>query len=389
MSNYSVQNDKNLQYYVRFMYKGNDDEDTIHRDAHPTMDDNYYWVNDGTGPKNTFLLMPAEQDSSNRIWYYVFTTSPDSNDCWEVHDKKGDKLEDHTFTGKNDQKFCFEDAGDGMIHILNKGTGMYLYRSDDEYEGHNPIRQDKGADSDKHKFKLIFDKMVYMPNTEGATTTDENELYNITLLGPVPVPTAYQEVPDPPPKVLIGETLIPFFNVSSDPDMIGDNLRDWQVMNRPYYRLRREQQIQVGQVHNLASGASETWSWEVSYGMSDTETDTFVKKTSLQAGFTQNKTAGLQFMGISATNSRGFSLQWELDLTVTVSEALTYTGTLTETDTFNLDPKGQQITYIVWQACDIWTLYYDDYINKTNNDNNSDVWTLSSDRTFSSEFSSA
>jgi hypothetical protein len=388
MSNYCVQNDKNLQYYVHITYMGNDDKDNIHRDDHPTGDDNYYWVEGGTGPRNTFLLMPAQQDSSNTIWYYVFTTSPDSHDCWEIGSDKKDLLKDHEFTGDDNQKFCFEDAGDGKIHILNKGSGYYLYRSDDECRGHKPIRQDKDASSSKHKFKLTFDKKVYMPDTEGAKITDENDLYSAVFLGPVPVPPAYNQVPSPPSKVLIGETLIPFFNVSSDPNMIGDHLRDWQVMNRPYYRFRREQQILVGNEYSLEPPLTQDEGWSVQCGMSDTQTDTFMAKTSLQLGFNQNKTAGFDFDGITATKSRGFSLQWQLELSVTVSEALTRTGTWTKSGSFDLAPE-EKTTYVVWQACDIWTLFYDDYKNMTNNDKAADSWKLPSEWTFSSKFPEA
>lgn len=385
MSDYCAQNDKNLQYYVRFTYMGDKNENTIHRDAHSVMDSNWYWVSDATGPRNTFLLMPAQQDNSGTVWYYVFTTDTESHDCWEIDKDEKDKLRDHSFTGEDNQKFCFEDAGNGMIHIRNKGTGMYLYRSDDTYESHHPIKQSKDVTSDKHKFKLTFDKPVYMPSTKGAVVTDENALYNVTLLGPVPVPPKYNQVPSPPDKVLIGETLLPFFNVSSDPDLIGDNLRKWQVLNRPYYRLRREQQIQVGEVYNLEPPMEHQTTWTVQCGMTDEQTDTFVKKTSLQAGFTENRTAGLQFKGISATSSKGFSLQWGIELTVTVSETLSRTGTWSKSDSFNLNAQ-EQTTYVVWQACDIWTLFYDDYQNRVNNDKNPDCWVLPSDWTFSSKF---
>lgn len=390
MSNYCVQEDQNLRYYASFTYMSDDNENTIHRDDHSTMDDNWYWLNDGTGSRNTFLLMPAQQDSGGTIWYYVFTTSTDSHDCWGIDNDEKAKLRDHSFTGEDNQKFCFEDAGDGMIHIRNKGTSMYLYRSDDTYEKHHPIRQNKSATSDKHKFRLTFalDTPVYMPSTSGAVITDENELYNVRLLGPVPVPPAYNEVPPPPPKVVIGETLLPFFNVSSDPDMIGNNLRKWQVMNRPYYRFRREQQIQVGENYNLEPPLKEEHEWSVQCGMSDEKTDTFTGKISLQAGFTEDKTAGFQFMGITATSSRGFSLQWELELTLTVSETLMHTETWSESGRFVLDAE-EETTYVKWQACDIWTLFYDDYQNRTNNDENPDCWILPSERTFSSKFPEA
>lgn len=396
MSNYCVKEDQNLKYYVHFTYMGDDNNNSIHRDDHSTMDDNWYWLKEGRGLRNTFLLMPAQQDSGGTIWYYVFTTSTDSHDCWGIGNDEKDKLRDHSFTGEDNQQFCFEDAGDGidgMIHIRNKGTGMYLYRSDDTYEKHHPIKQNKSATSDKHKFKLTPDSEdylpVFMPETEdGITDEDKLKLYKDSLLGPLPVPPAYNEAPSPPPKVVIGETLLPFFNVSSDPDLIGNNLRKWQVMNRPYYRFRREQQIQVGEIYNLEPPMKEEHQWSVKCGMSDEETKTFTGKISLQAGFTFDKTAGFQFMGITATSSRGFSTQWGLDLTLTVSKTLTHTKTWEESDIFVLDAE-EKTTYVVWQACDIWTLFYDNYQNQTKNDENPDCWILPSDKTFSSKFPEA
>lgn len=393
MSNYCVKDDQNLQYYVRFTYMGDDNNNSIHRDDHTTMDNNWYWLKKGIGSRNTFLLMPAYQDSPGAIWYYVFTTSTDSNDCWGIDNDEKDKLRDHSFTGEDNQKFCFEDAGDGMIHIRNKGTGMYLYRSDDTYESHHPIKQNKSATSDKHKFKLtpaLEDyPPVYMPEMEvGITDEEKSKLYTDSLLGPVPYPPAYNEVPPPPPKKVIGETLLPFFNVSSDPDLIGNDLRQWQVMNRPYYRFRREQQIQVGKAYNLEPPMKVEDKWSVQCGMSDEVTDTLRGKIGLQVGFSADKTAGFQLMGITATSSLGFRTQWELELTLTVSETLTRTGAWSKSGSYELDVE-EKTTYVVWQACDIWTLFYDNYQERKINDENNECWIMPSEHTFSSMFPKA
>lgn len=375
MSNYVIQNDPNLKYYVRFEYMGNGESHSIHRDDHEKKDDNYYWLDENKGDRNTFLLMPAQQDSTGQNWYYVFTTSNDSNDCWEIGDDEHDKLHDHKFTGDDDQKFCFEDIGNGEIRIRNKNSNMTLYRSDSTYESHHPIMQDKTT-NDKHRFKLIMnkDKPVYIPEiaSPNPNATQDN-LYKDTLIGPIPNPSYYNESPPAPPKVYIGETLLPFYNVSSDPDCTGGDLRDWQVKNRPYYRFRREQQMVNFRTYNVQPPAKETKIVEFSCGMEKSETDEYTKTTGFQLGYTHSKEAGLEYAGASAKKSSGFSMQWQSELVTTVSETLAYTDNLKYTDTLEIDPEVPT-TYIQWQVDDIWTLFFDDFKNRKNNDQSSLSW---------------
>jgi hypothetical protein len=246
----SIQDDVLLKHYVCFAQDG--------KVCHREEGDNCYYMleradNDLTD-RETFLLMPAEFTPHDDVQYYfVFTTNSKCGDCWTYpHDNDpmtddGNLLQDYGFHGGQDQQFAFRDNGDGTCCIINRQTGQALYRSGNKYKGQgHPLRFGTPDDCCKsdHIFqiKMRADKPVYMPATLGPQHTDQ--LYSTALLGCPPAPASFNDLPEFPQKVLIGETLLPFFNVKHDQDFSGSNLMDWQVNNRPYYRFRREQQQQ-------------------------------------------------------------------------------------------------------------------------------------------------
>jgi len=313
---------------------------------------------DRLGDFETFLLMPAAQDST-RNWYYVFTIASAANGCWTIGTNDGDRLGDSVFTGADNQKFAFEDAGNGKIHILNKGSGKYLYLSDELYWGYHPIRQ-SGAVEVKHLFQLKqrTDMPVSMPAVTGAKVTDPNQLYTTALLGTPPNPTSLDDYAPPPlAKVLIGETLLPFFNVTVEPEAIGD-LRDWQVKNRPYYRYRREQQYQATGSQLIPPGATGTQTFSCTYGVTETTSKTIVEHTGFTFGFNSNHQATMGMKGVSATASHGFSMQWTHEVTTTINESQTESQSGTFTESMELPGGTTGVRYVAWQVMDIWTIFY-------------------------------
>ena len=376
MSDYSIQNDSNLKYYVHFPQGTNGN---IHR----SHEANFYYTTQDLGVTETFLLMPASQD--NGIWYYVFTTDPQSNACWTLNSSdESEKLEDAAFAGTDYQKFSFENADSSHVYILCKGSGKYLYRSDQLMDAHHPIRQSKNKDSSKYFFTVTprTDMMpVYMPTSAGPQITDSTLLYTTRLLGTPPFPKSYGDQPAFPAKVFIGETLIPCFQVSEDPSVIGPNLINWQVNYRPYYRYRRDQQFQyaAGSDINIAQGGIQTKTYTYSYGLEKTDSTSLETKTSFLIGYTSNKSATVGTKGVSATASHGFNTQWSRDLTTTISESLTTSENTTVTDSLVVDATNNNVTYIDWQACDIWTIYYDNFTSRQNDDSQNYSWVVPSD----------
>ena len=348
---YSIQTDDKLKYYVYFPQEGNGNIN-FHSDYH------FYMTMSQLTDAETHLLMPASQDTRN--WYYVFSYTSSANGCWTIGTGDGDRLDDATFTGADNQKWAFEDAGNGKIWILNKASGKWLYRSNELYYAHHPIRQAGDHDGSEHlfQFKQRTDKPVSMPAVTGAKVTDPNQLYTTTLLGTPPNPTSLNDnTPPPLAKVLIGETLLPFFNVSVDPEVVGDR-RDWQVKNRPYYRYRREQQYQATGSHSIPAGGTGTFTHSSSWGIEQTTATSVVEHSGFTFGFNSSHSATMGMKGVSATASRGFSMQWTHDVTTTISESQTESQSGTVTETLELTGSTTGLLYMAWQVMDIWTVFY-------------------------------
>lgn len=388
---YSIQDDNNLRYYVSFEYKNTAGDNIRHNG-----DDNFYYI---SGTADTFLLMPAQQETGTN-WYYVFRTNAKNNDCWSIGSDDHNYLVDKEFTGDDSQKFCFEDAGNGNVYIINKGSGLSLYRSTDKYKNlpkfpDTIIRQSNDSDS-AHFFtvKQKTDMPVYMPSSIGNQLTDDEKsrMYLTSLLGVPPPPPGYNQQPDFPPKVLIGETLLPFFNVKTDPSVIGSDLGNWQVNNRPFYRYRREQQQQYqpsSVINQAKASVVETKSITYQCGIEATESTSLEQKTSFQLGFTSNHEAscGLGDL-ISATSSHGFNAQWGRDVTITISDSVTQSASYTITETLSIDSTCSAVTFVKWQACDIWTIYYDNYKTRKNDDQAYYSWVVPSQFTTSTSYPS-
>ena len=389
---YSIQDDNYLRYYVSFAHNNNAG-DNIRRDG----DENFYYISDTA---DIFLLMPAQQETGTN-WYYVFRTN--SHYCWTIGSDNSDLLEDHSFTGDDNQKFCFEDAGNGNVYIVNKGSGKSLYKSSNKYESlprfpDTTVRQ--GNDRNSHHVFTVKPNTampVYMPSTLGNQLTDDQKscLYLTSLLGIPPSPLGLNQQPAFPPKVLIGETLLPFFNVKDDPSKIGTDLVEWQISNHPYYRYRREQQQQYhssSYINQAQASVVETKTISYTYGLSTNDSASLETSTSFQLGFTSNHEASCGFGDvISATSSHGFNAQWERDVTLTVSYSVTQSASYTVTDTITVDSTQGDVAFITWQACDIWTLYYDNYKTRENDDHNSmdpDPWVFPSQVTTSTSYPS-
>lgn len=365
---YSIQGDNLLKYYVYFPQesKGNINRSHEH---------NFYMTQQQLTDAETFLLMPAAQDSRN--WYYVFSYDPAANACWTIGTEENDRLSDSDFTGEDNQKFAFEDAGNGKVYIFCKGSGKYLFRSDKLYYAHHPIRQSINKDSSQYLFSLKqrTTMPVSIPSVAGQMVKDSNLLYTTQLLGIPPSPTSLEDVtPAPLDKVFIGETLLPFFNVGSDPEVVGSNLVKWQTRSRPYYRYRREQQYQATGYQLIPPGSEHDETYSVTWGAEQTTATSIEEKTGFTLGFTSNHQATMGFKGVSATASHGFNAQWQRELTVTITQSLTesVSGTLTETLSYTGGDEGA--LYVPWQVMDIWTIFFG---------SSSDWWSVAQDAVFS------
>ncbi len=374
-----IQDDSLLKYYVCFEQSG--------KVCHREEGDNCYYMTEKADKdltdRETFLLMLAEVTHDAR-YYFVFTTNSKCNDCWTYpHDNNpmtddGNLLQDHGFHGGQEQQFEFRDNGNGTCCIISRKTNQALYRSGNKYKGQgHPLRlstsDDCGKSDHVFKIKMRTDKPVYMPATLGPQHT--GQLYSTTLLGYPPVPTCLNDLPAPPQKVLIGETLLPFFNVKHDDDFSGSNLMDWQVNNRPYYRFRREQQQQARLCVNIAQGPSQRKTISYECGVSMSESSSIETHTGFSFDYSSTHTASIGITkNIKAEASKGFNAQWERDVTVTLSEEITQSINITVEEVLNFPETAGGITWIRWLAVDIWTIYYDDYKAGANDDSSSHSW---------------
>lgn len=132
--------------------------------------------------------MPAGQDD-NYTWYYVFILDEEANACWTIGDNTRDKLQDMEFTGDDYQKFAVIDKDGSNYHIINKGSGYYLYRSKKKMDAHQPIRQEESPDSDRYKFSFKQLNEVTIPTIPDTPGTDPGELDN------PPAPEGYGDIP--------------------------------------------------------------------------------------------------------------------------------------------------------------------------------------------------
>lgn len=289
--------------------------------VHRSHEANFFWYTDiGKTPDDTetFLLMPAGK-TDGVIWYYFFIADPKVDPCWTIGAKKGDKLSTHPFAGDSNQQFAFEDAGDGKVYIQNKWSGLYLYRGA-LMDAHHAVRQAPKEDSDKFKFQIKELSQVVMPAT--ANPDDHPQPSDI---GNPPYPQQYGDVPLNPDKVLVGETLTPFYMVGSDSACVGYNLRGWQIKNRPYYRLRREQQWQADPsgIINQPDIGKRTDEITETHGIKEQSGKEMQDKTSFMVGVDigSKSEMGVSFDGITAKTetTRAFKMQWQHEVTVTTT----------------------------------------------------------------------
>lgn len=345
----SISQDKNLTHYVAFKH----DDSLVHRSHEANF---YYLADDSINETKTFLLMPAGQDDQN-TWYYVFTTDPKANECWTM-DQSDDKLQDHAFKGNDYQRFAFVPDGDS-IHIKNKATGQYLFKSDHLMDAHHPIRRAKlpqpGDDMGKFTFKMrSLEEAVSIPTLNNTGTVEPGGLAR------PPAPTAYGDTPSYPAKVLIGEELVPFFMVPSDPTSQGD-LRMWQVNSRPYYVLRREQQWQwdpdvtINMIPNREVDTEVT----VTCGLTKKTVETMETTVGMTFGVSKGTKASVGFEGVNVEASKGFQASFQKSLKVTTTNESTWSVDVTKSVTTRATSVTQPTTTIPWQLCDLWTIIYD------------------------------
>lgn len=83
------------------------------------------------------------------------------------------------------------------------------------------------------------------------------------------------------------------------------------------------------------------------------------EKTRFTIGADVGTTAGLSLYGMSVETSRAFKVQWERELTVTVSENLKMWTTKEYSYELKFENGPEGVTYIEWQIYDIWEIVYD------------------------------
>lgn len=350
MSESIVINDSRLKNYWAF--KNKNSNDYVHR-SHQA---NFYYCVTKDRPDNTmtFLLMPAGKDEEY-TWYFVFTADPKANPCWTIGTDKKDKLQDGKFNGSDSQRFAFIKVDGQRYNIFCKGSGMYLYKSKKLMDAHQPIRQSDDP-SGKDRFEFEFDKLG-----EVTIPTPETPEKDPGQLDDPPKPADYGDLPEFPHEVLVGATLLPFFNVPKDPTAIGPNPINWQITHRPYYIYNRYQQWQYSNNGwiNQAEPTQQKFTVTYTEGIEKSQGKQVQEKTSFTIGVDLGTKASLGLEGIGIEASRGFKFQWQKELTVTVCENQTTWSEVTNTYELTFEDASQGVTYIDWQIYDIWQIVYD------------------------------
>jgi hypothetical protein len=347
--------DEMLKYYYAFKNK------QCNRYLHRSHEANFYYCpGDKENPQDLtdaelFLLMPAGEDAQH-TWYYVFIRDEEANACWTVEKGKQNKLVDRDFTGDDFQKFAFVPVADdrSYYYILCKGTNHNLFKSHDLMDGHEAIRQKDLHTDDRHRFSLQTRGDVNIPKTEEDPVTNPDDVPT------PPAPKEYGDEPSFPERCLIGETLIPFFNVHEDPTSVGPDLVKYQIKNHPYYLYRREQQWRYSSENwkNIPAGERRTETWRWTTGIAESTGKTMQSKTSFTVGAEKGTKATLGLEGLSAESWQSFKVGWEHSLVVTVSENVEL-WTEKEYEYSVTHEPGQNTTIVVWELTDIWTIVYD------------------------------
>ncbi len=165
---------------------------------------------------------------------------------------------------------------------------------------------------------------------------------------------------------------------------------NWQVNNRPYYRLRREQQQQYQSTSyiSIAKGASADRTITYSCCISETASSSIESHTGFAFDYSSTHTASIGITeSIKAEASIGFNAQCEKDIT-TVSETITESKQVTIEEELHVDASQEAVTWIRWLACDILTIFYDNYKVGTNDDSCCSVWIAPSQVATSSSYPS-
>jgi len=350
MSNdYDFRNDGNLKYRIAL--------NSVKGYVHRSHEANFFWYTDkGKQPNDTeiFLLMPAEKNDGV-VWYYIFIADAEVDPCLTIGSKTNEKLGTDSFNGGSNQQFSFEDTGDNKVYIKSKGSGLYLYRGA-LMDAHYAVRQASKKDSDDYKFQIERLSQVIMPAT--ANPESHPKPGNI---GDPPYPEKYGDIPNTK-TVFVGETLIPFYMVGSDSACVGNNLRSWQINNRPYYCLKREQQWRLDPkgIINQPDIAHRTEKIKVSSGIEQQSGTVMQKKTGFSVGmdFGNKSEMGVTFDGITAKTetTRAFKIQWQNEVTITTTESTKIWETTERELIIDYETVSGGFTYIYWVLTDIWTL---------------------------------
>lgn len=324
---------------------------------------NYFYFSQDKGLSSCNLLMPASDPESDVPCFYIFNWESqnkclDSNGTWSPprawqtesdHEKSLVVTKD--FTGQKNQQFILEPRPGGGYYIRSAHSMFYLYESTAENHGHHCLRQYPNERSSKAAFVLHLIDAVNVPDCQGLVRNPE-----LNPIEPPPSPKDVDDIPPMPQPVLLGETLLPFYQVEKDPRAVG-NLRLFQVGQKQYYKLAREQCWKLnGRPYSVPPQTMLTYEIRQEVGVTKEQQDMLVRHTGFTLGMNNGRTAGVSIDGESESRTRSFEGTFEHDTTSTITITDKVEAQLTRRIEVQFYNKDCQSLSLYWVLTDVWSI---------------------------------
>lgn len=275
-----------------------------------------------------------------------------------------DGVASRAFSGAEAQQFIFEPhpTRSGVYCIQSVASGLYLYKSNHKQYDHDCLRQstNPGEDDDRFHYSLNLLAPVITPAHRGLVRDPTRD-----PIPPPPKPLNADQMPPSPLPVLLGETLLPFYQNSDDPDAVG-NLRRYQVDERQYYVMKREQYWKfnppvIRPVPNQQTEVTITHE----AGLTEIEQDTVTKHTGLTLNTNKDVNASVSAKKATVSVSHSFGATFQHDTTSTFFTSEQTDQRVTKTVTLSFFANSFPSMVLYWILVDRWSIGEDVWENPT------------------------